>query len=97
MLALKHRWQEKNWYFSQQRSCYSLLNHQSYSNPLEKDLFKQPPTPSEIASFLTSSPPFGVSVPLRGGGGGGGGMDIFTTPYTYQREAVEGKKSFKIL
>ena len=24
-------------------------------------------------------------------------MDIFSTHYTYQREAVEGKKSFKIL
>ena len=40
--------------------------------PLEKDLCKQPPTPSVIDSFSTSPPPLGISVALRGGV-----MDIF--------------------
>ena len=33
------------------------FTYQSYSNPLEKDLFKQPPTALEIAFFLTPPPP----------------------------------------
>ena len=70
---------------SQQRSYYLLTTHQSYSDPLEKDLCKQPPTPSVIASFLTSPPPLRISVALLGG------LWIYsaTTQYTYQREAVE--------
>ena len=63
------------------------FTYQSYSNPLEKDLCKQPPTPLEIASFLTHPPPpIGISIALRGG------LWIFsaTTHYTCQREAVVG-------
>ena len=33
------------------------FTYQSYSNPLEKDLFKQPPTALEIAFILTPPPP----------------------------------------
>ena len=33
-----------------------IVTHQSYSDPLEKNLFKQPPTSSEIASFWTLLP-----------------------------------------
>ena len=62
------------------------FTYQSYSNPLEKDLFKQPPTALEIAFFLTPPPPLGISIALRGG------LWIFsaTTHYTCQREAVVG-------
>ena len=57
---------------AQQRSWYLSVTHQSYSDPLEKNLCKQPPSHSEIASFWTPLP-LGISVALRGGGG----MDIF--------------------
>ena len=61
--------------------------------PPRKNLCEQPPTPLEIASFLTSPSPLGISVALRRG------LWIFfgTTHYTCQREAVEGRKSVKIL
>ena len=77
-----------------QKATKVIITHQSYSDPLEKDLcIKQPPSPLVIDSFLTSPPPLGISVALRGG------LWIFsaTTHYTCQREAVEWKKSFKIL
>ena len=41
----------ENWKPGQQRTCFLSVTHQSYSDPLEKNLCKQPSTPLEIVSF----------------------------------------------
>lgn len=43
-------------WFAQQRSCYFLITYQSYSDPLEKNLGKQPPDPFGNC-FLLDPPP----------------------------------------
>ena len=59
-----------------------LKTHQSYSDPLEKILYRQPlhHPPQKLPRF---GPPLPSEVPLPSvGRGGGGGMDIFWN-YTF--------------
>ena len=60
---------------AQQRSCYLLITHRSYSDPLEENLCKRPPPPRKLPPF-GPPPPLGISVALLSGAGGGE-MDIF--------------------